>query len=168
MKSMDGRRRKGFCKTAPYKSSSPPMMTPPRITFPPASAQRRSESEAGASRKTGRLASTSTSYIARPLLPPEEVRRLNPKKAIIFKETSRPILAEKVRYYEDRRLTKLLLDPPTVPPLPARGRSASEAERVTLEDATEQGEELHGILDEFKEPPPAKEERPKQEQPQPA
>ena len=38
-------------------------------------------------------ASTSTSYIARPLLPPEEVRRLNPKQAIIFKETARPILA---------------------------------------------------------------------------
>ena len=91
-------------------------------------------------------ASTSTSYIQRPLLPPEEVRRLNPKKAIIFKETARPVLAEKVRYYEDRRLTKLLLAPPAVPPLPARGRSASEAERQALEDAGGQPEEVGGLL----------------------
>ena len=57
---------------------------------------------------------TSTSYIARPLLPPEEVRRLDPKKALIFKETSRPVLAEKIRYYEDTQLMKLLFDAPEV------------------------------------------------------
>ena len=64
-------------------------------------------------------ASTSTSYISRPLLAPEEVRRLDPKLAIIFKETARPILAEKVRYYEDKQLTKLLFAPPEIPELPA-------------------------------------------------
>ena len=60
---------------------------------------------------------TSTSYIARPLLPPEEVRRLDPKKAIIFKETSRPVLAEKVRYYSDKRFAPRVTAPPPVPTL---------------------------------------------------
>ena len=59
---------------------------------------------------------------------------------------ARPILAEKVRYYEDRRLTKLLLDPPAVPPLPAAGRSESEAERLSLEDVAGQPEEIGGLL----------------------
>ena len=62
-------------------------------------------------------ATTSTSYIARPLLPPEEVRRLDPRKAIIFKETSRPVLAEKVRYYADKRFAPRVTAPPPVPAL---------------------------------------------------
>ena len=60
---------------------------------------------------------TSISYIARPLLPPEEVRRLSPKKAIIFKETTRPILAEKVRYYSDRTLAARAGAPAPKPPV---------------------------------------------------
>ena len=94
-------------------------------------------------------ASTSTSYIARPLLPPEEVRLLNPKQAIIFKETTRPVLVEKIRYYEERRFMKLLLDPPAVPELPARNLGAAEAERVTLKDAAGQVKELGGLIGEF-------------------
>ena len=58
--------------------------------------------------------STSTSYVPRPMLPPEEVRRLSETKAIIFKEKARPILADKIRYYQERRFKKLLLDPPAV------------------------------------------------------
>ena len=113
-------------------------------------------------------ASTSTSYISRPLLPPEEVRRLDPKKAIIFKETARPILAEKVRYYEDGQLMKLILDPPEVPLLPSSGPHEAEAERVSVEDGEAKDKELGGLLGEFDKPHPAKDERPKQEQPQPA
>ena len=63
--------------------------------------------------------STSTSYVPRPMMPPEEVRRLSETKAIIFKETARPILADKIRYYSDRRFTKLLRDPPPVEQQPA-------------------------------------------------
>ena len=111
--------------------------------------------------------STSTSYIQRPLLPPEEVRRLHPKKAIIFKETSRPVLAEKVRYYEDRRLTKLLCDAPPVPPLPDRTRPTSEAERQALEDAGGQPEEIGGLLAHHA-PAPAPEEANQGGQTQPA
>ena len=81
---------------------------------------------------------TSTSYIARPLLPPEEVRRLDPKKAIIFKETSRPVLAEKVRYYSDKRFAPRVTAPPprsclenraAARPGRAGGRGAGEAGR---------------------------------------
>lgn len=60
---------------------------------------------------------TSTSYIARPLLAPEEVRRLNPHKAIIFKETARPVLADKIRYYADARFAACVRAPPPVPAL---------------------------------------------------
>ena len=63
--------------------------------------------------------STSTSYVPRPMLPPEEVRRLSETKAIIFKEKARPILADKIRYYEERRFKKLLCDPPPVEQKPA-------------------------------------------------
>lgn len=58
--------------------------------------------------------STSTSYVPRPLMSPEEVRLLRETKAIIFKEKQRPVLADKIRYYNERRFTKLLCDPPPV------------------------------------------------------
>ena len=100
---------------------------------------------------------TSTSYIARPLLPPEEVRRLPPKKAIIFKETARPVLAEKVRYYEDKKLTKLLWDPPEVPPLPDLGRSTSEAEQAARETRAPQQKEAAAVLEDFEDEAPPQE-----------
>ena len=106
-------------------------------------------------------ASTSTSYIARPLLPPEEVRRLDPKKAIIFKETARPILAEKVRYYEDGQLMKLVLNPPEV--LPSRKPQAardSEPERQTQEDGGDQVEDVDVLLDNFENTGPVQEQAP--------
>ena len=108
-------------------------------------------------------ASTSTSYIARPLLPPEEVRRLDPKQAIIFKETARPVLAEKVRYYEDRPLTKLVLDPPEV--LPSRKDPKardSEPERQTQEDGGNQVKDgaADVILENFDNTGPAQEQNP--------
>ena len=105
-------------------------------------------------------ASTSTSYIARPLLPPEEVRRLDPKKAIIFKETARPILAEKLRYYEDRKLTKRLLAPPEVPELPASAPAASDPERESIENAPGQPEELGGTFSDLGDAGPVQEQEP--------
>ena len=114
---------------------------------------------------------TSTSYIARPLLPPEEVRRLDPKKAIIFKETVRPVLAEKIRYYEDRKLTKLILNPPEVPNLPAKDGRDSEPERQTQEDGGNQVKDgaMDVLLDNFENTGPVQEQQPaaqnKEEQP---
>ena len=64
---------------------------------------------------------TSTSYVPRPMLPPEEVRRLHPHRAIIFKETARPVLARKVRYYAERFFKNRLLDTPAVKEMPLAG-----------------------------------------------
>ena len=63
--------------------------------------------------------STSTSYVPRPLMSPEEVRLLPETKAIIFKEKQRPVLADKIRCYNERRFTKLLCAPPPVEEKPA-------------------------------------------------
>ena len=94
--------------------------------------------------------STSTSYVPRPMMPPEEVRRLSETKAIIFKETARPILADKIRYYSDRRFTKLLRDPPPVEQKPVAvvvagpGR-ASEQDGTGALDAPEMAAALEEL-----------------------
>ena len=77
---------------------------------------------------------TSTSYVPRPMLPPEEVRRLHPKRAIIFKETARPVLADKIRYYQERCFKKRLLDAPPVQELPAAALGVSAAQRAAKKD----------------------------------
>ena len=79
---------------------------------------------------------TSTSYVPRPMLPPEEVRRLNPKQAIIFKETARPVLARKVRYYEEKFFKNRLLDPPPLEALPLVTVTASEHTRASEKDGS--------------------------------
>ena len=99
---------------------------------------------------------TSTSYIARPLLPPEEVRRLDPKKALIFKETSRPVLAEKIRYYEDTQLMKLLLDAPEVRPLPNPNAGKTLAQQSTKKEARGKYNETTSLTGDYDpEPKPA-------------
>ena len=99
---------------------------------------------------------TSTSYIARPLLPPEEVRRLDPKKALIFKETSRPVLAEKIRYYEDTQLMKLLLDAPEVRLLPNPNAGKSLAQQSTKKEARGKYNETTSLTGDYDpEPKPA-------------
>ena len=99
---------------------------------------------------------TSTSYIARPLLPPEEVRRLDPKKALIFKETSRPVLAEKIRYYEDTQLIKLLFDAPEVRPLPKPNAAKTLAQQSTKKEARGKYNETTAISGDYEtEPKPA-------------
>ena len=99
---------------------------------------------------------TSTSYIARPLLPPEEVRRLDPKKALIFKETSRPVLAEKIRYYEDTQLMKLLFDAPEVRPLPNPNAGKTLAQQSTKKEARGKYNETTSLTGDYDpEPKPA-------------
>ena len=99
---------------------------------------------------------TSTSYIARPLLPPEEVRRLDPKKALIFKETSRPVLAEKIRYYEDTQLMKLLFDAPEVRPLPNPNAAKTLAQQSTKKEARGKYNETTSLTGDYDpEPKPA-------------
>ena len=72
-------------------------------------------------------ATTSTSYVGRPLMAPEEVRLLRETKAIIFKEKQRPVLADKIRYYTDKRFTTLLCDPPPVEEKPAAVMASDKA-----------------------------------------
>ena len=72
-------------------------------------------------------ATTSTSYVGRPLMAPEEVRLLRETKAIIFKEKQRPVLADKIRYYTDKRFTTLLCDPPPVEEKPVAVMASDKA-----------------------------------------
>lgn len=66
----------------------------------------------GFSGQRSRQASVTISEQRRPLLLPQEVRELGSRKAIIFVEGLRPILARKVTYYSDRRFTARLRPPP--------------------------------------------------------
>lgn len=66
----------------------------------------------GLSGQRSRQASVTVSEQRRPLLLPQEVRELGPRKAIIFVEGLRPILARKVCYYRDRRFRSRLRSPP--------------------------------------------------------
>ena len=77
---------------------------------------------------------TSTNYVSRPLMAPEEVRRLPPTQAILFKEGARPVLAQKIRYYADWPFMARLLDPPAVPALelPKPDPASREAAAVEL------------------------------------
>lgn len=71
------------------------------------------------------LAVTSTqgtktiSVTGRPLMMPQEVRRLPRKKAVIIVEGDYPILANKIFYYKSPIFKKRLMDPPPVPRLNA-------------------------------------------------
>jgi len=60
------------------------------------------------------------SVTGRPLLMPQEVRRLDPRKAIIINEGTHPILCNKIRYYEMPVFKKRLLEPATVRDLDMR------------------------------------------------
>ena len=51
---------------------------------------------------------------ARPLLTPGEVMQLPPSDELVLVSGIHPILAKKVRYYEDRRLQERILPPPSL------------------------------------------------------
>jgi len=60
-------------------------------------------------------ASKSSSWAPRELMLPEEVRQLSSRKEILFKESQRPVLAQKIRYYDDSTFKSRLLPPASVP-----------------------------------------------------
>ncbi len=64
--------------------------------------------------KGRRQRSVSVSEQRRALLLPQEVKDLGAEQAIIFHEGLRPIRCRKIRYFQDRRFTGRLLQPPTV------------------------------------------------------
>ena len=58
-----------------------------------------------------------TSHSARDLMLPEQVRQLKETKEIIFKENTRPVMAEKIRYYSDKTFKARLFPKQPVPKL---------------------------------------------------
>ena len=69
--------------------------------------------------KSRRSQSVSVSEQRRPLLLPQEVKALGPRRALIFYEGLWPIRCKKLRYFEDGRFRARLLPPPVVVPAPA-------------------------------------------------
>jgi type IV secretion system protein VirD4 len=68
--------------------------------------------------------SESESEQRRALMLPQEVKELGLWKEIIALENMKPILAEKIRYYDDPTFTARLLPPPEIPPLDIEGHAA--------------------------------------------
>ena len=64
---------------------------------------------------SGRSPSTSESERARPLMLPQEVKAMGADKELVFFENCPPILADKIRYYDDPLLKRRVLPPPEVP-----------------------------------------------------
>ena len=67
-------------------------------------------------------ASNSESEVARPLLLPQELLQLNPKKEIVLVEGYPPVKARKIRYHEDKRFKDRLYPPVAVPQVPIKER----------------------------------------------
>jgi len=65
----------------------------------------------------GGSGSESTSDQRRALLLPQEVKEIGQWKEIIFLENTKPILCEKIRYFDDPEFTRRLLKAPAVTPL---------------------------------------------------
>ena len=70
---------------------------------------------ASGGRQSQRARNTTISDHARALLLPQEVREIGKRRAIIFYENLRPILARKICYYSDRRFQERLMPPPSKP-----------------------------------------------------
>ncbi len=86
--------------------------------------------------------STNTSPQKRPLLWPQEFKDLGEDKEVVLIENVRPILAEKVRYFEDEVFTARVVAPPLLPVIDlnlyrarveGRIRPAQPGETFTLE-----------------------------------
>jgi len=65
--------------------------------------------------KSGSSQSSNTSAAKRPLLYPQEFKRIGKNKAVLMVENVRPIMVQKVCYYTDPVFKARLLLPPTVP-----------------------------------------------------
>lgn len=84
---------------------------------------------------SGRSPSTSESERARPLMLPQEVKAMGADKELIFYENCPPILADKIRYYDDPLLKRRVLPPPEVPMILDPSRPPPPRQRPTTRDA---------------------------------
>lgn len=93
-------------------------------------------------------ASDSESEVARPLLLPQELLQLNPKKEIVLVEGYPPVKAKKIRYHEDKRFATRLHPPVAVPrvniarnvpmpPVPASAAPLNDSELAAVLSALE-------------------------------
>ena len=58
--------------------------------------------------------STSTSNMARKLMTPDEVRRMDAEKELVFVAGFRPIFGDKIRYYKEKFFTDKITTPPLI------------------------------------------------------
>ncbi len=71
----------------------------------------------------------------RALLLPQECKEIGADRAIVFYEGLRPILAKKVRYFDDPRFRSRLLPPPEQPVVPGSDSNLDAAEVVEVDAA---------------------------------
>jgi type IV secretion system protein VirD4 len=101
--------------------------------------QSRSRNVSHGSRGGGSSQGTSTSDQRRMLMLPQELRELGADREIVMYEKCKPVLADKIRYYEDPVFTSRLLAPPQIPPLDWRVHRARAEGRVRLITEDEAG-----------------------------
>ncbi|MDR1709143.1 MAG: type IV secretory system conjugative DNA transfer family protein [Candidatus Accumulibacter sp.] len=80
----------------------------------------------------------------RALLLPQEIKEIGPDKEIVLLENCKPILCDKIRYFDDKTFTARLLPPPPAPRLDMethRARIQGRTRPMTLADV-EQGIDL--------------------------
>jgi type IV secretion system protein VirD4 len=75
---------------------------------------------------------TSTSDQRRMLMLPQELRELGADREIVMYEKCKPVLADKIKYYEDPAFTARLLPPPEIPALDWRVHRARSEGRVRV------------------------------------
>lgn len=79
----------------------------------------------------GKGGSVSLSDQPRRLLLPQEVKELGPTRMILFYEGLRPVLAHRIRYFEDKSFAKRELPPPAVPKLEVQKSDRAGAPTAT-------------------------------------
>lgn len=82
----------------------------------------------------GKGPSVNISDQRRALLLPQEVKEIGTDQAIVFYEGSRPILSQKIRYFEDKRFTARLAPPPALSAIEVAATPHGEAATVAIEN----------------------------------
>ena len=80
--------------------------------------------------KSGSSHSTNTSDAKRPVLWPQEFKRIGLKRAVVVVENVRPIMADKICYYKDPVFKARLLKPPALPQIDLEMHQARIERRI--------------------------------------
>lgn len=90
------------------------------------------------SKTRGSARSINTSDQSRALMMPQELQELPDEQCIIFIEKDKPVLANKIRFYKEKRFTRCLLPPADLPTPNAQGRAVA----VTQDNNNDPSEHL--------------------------